>query len=78
MMLALSPDSQPWEERLQLRAWAINLAVRCANAAVTVSSGAANYKNHAAQRVYREALVFTVSGQTTAVMEATLARLVSK
>jgi hypothetical protein len=78
MMLALSPDSQPWEERLQLRAWAINLAVRCANAAVTVSSGAANYKHHAAQRVYREALVFTVSGQTTAVMEATLARLVSK
>ena len=78
MMLALSPDSQPWEERVQLRAWAINLALRCANAAVTVSSGAANYKNHAAQRVYREALVFTVSGQTTAVMEATLAQLVRK
>jgi alkylation response protein AidB-like acyl-CoA dehydrogenase len=76
MMQALLPDSQRWEERLQLRAWAINLAQRCASAAVTVSSGAANYKYHAAQRVYREALVFTVSGQTTAVMEATLARLV--
>ncbi|MBV8886090.1 MAG: acyl-CoA/acyl-ACP dehydrogenase [Chroococcidiopsidaceae cyanobacterium CP_BM_RX_35] len=62
-------------ERLQLQAWAIELAVRCAHAAVTVSSGAANYSYHAAQRVYREALVFTVSGQTTAVMEATLARL---
>lgn len=62
--------------RLQLRAWTIDLAVRCAHAAVTVSSGAANYKHHAAQRVYREALVFTVSGQTTALMEATLARLV--
>jgi alkylation response protein AidB-like acyl-CoA dehydrogenase len=76
MLEALPPQSQSWEERLQLRAWAINLAVRCASAAVTVSSGAANYRNHAAQRVYREALVFTVSGQTTAVMEATLARLV--
>lgn len=75
MIDALPPESQSWEERLQLRAWAINLAVRCANAAVTVSSGAANYRYHAAQRVYREALVFTVSGQTTAVMEATLARL---
>ena len=75
MMAALIPDSQTWEERLQLRAWAINLAQRCATAAVTVSSGAANYRHHAAQRVYREALVFTVSGQTTAVMEATLAQL---
>ncbi len=76
MLQALPPDSQPWEERLQLRAWAINLAVRCASAAVTVSSGAANYRYHAAQRVYREALVFTVSGQTTAVMEATLNTLI--
>ncbi|MEQ8755064.1 MAG: acyl-CoA dehydrogenase family protein [Coleofasciculus sp. G1-WW12-02] len=63
-------------QSLQLRAWAINLAGRCTNAAVTVSSGAANIQSHAAQRVYREAVVFTVSGQTTAVMEATLAQLV--
>jgi alkylation response protein AidB-like acyl-CoA dehydrogenase len=74
-MQALPPECQTWEERLQLRAWAIDLAIRCASAAVTVSSGAANYTNHPAQRVYREALVFAVSGQTTAVMEATLARL---
>ena len=64
------------DKHLQLRAWAIDLAVRCAHAAVTVSSGAANRGNHAAQRVYREALVFTVTGQTTAVMEATLALVV--
>ncbi|MFB2920824.1 cyclase family protein [Aerosakkonema funiforme] len=62
-------------EKLHLRSWAIELAVRIAHAAITVSSGAANYSNHAAQRVYREALVFTVSGQTTALMEATLERL---
>lgn len=66
----------PNTQSLQLRAWAINLAGRCTNAAVTVSSGAANIQSHAAQRVYREAVVFTVSGQTTAVMEATLAQLV--
>ena len=69
-------DCEPWEKRLQLRAWGIDLAVRCAHAAVTVSGGAANYSNNAAQRIYREALVLTVSGQTTAIMEATLARLV--
>ncbi len=62
-------------ERLQMRAWAIDLATRIAHAAVTVSSGAANYMHHPAQRVYREALVFTVTRQTTAVMEATLQRL---
>jgi alkylation response protein AidB-like acyl-CoA dehydrogenase len=61
---------------LQLRAWAIALANRCAHSAVTVSSGAANLSHHPAQRVYREALVFSVSGQTTAVMEATLDRAI--
>jgi len=68
--------SQPFNERLILRAWAIELAVRCAHAAVTVSSGAANSVHHSAQRIYREALVFTVAGQTPAVMEATLRRLI--
>ncbi|MEO0376125.1 MAG: acyl-CoA dehydrogenase family protein [Cyanobacteria bacterium P01_A01_bin.17] len=65
-----------FEERLLLRADAIALAVCCAQMAVTVSRGAANYSDHPAQRVYREALAFTVFGQTTAVMEATLKRLV--
>lgn len=69
-------NHSPAEISLSLRAWAIALANRCAHAAVTVSSGAANYSHHPAQRVYREALLFTVSGQTTAVMEATLDRLV--
>jgi hypothetical protein len=49
--------------KLELRAWAIDLAVRCAHAAVTASSGAANQSHHAAQRVYREALAFTVSAK---------------
>ncbi len=64
------------DERLKVRAWAIDLAVRCAHAAVTASSGAANSLEHPAQRIYREALVYTVSAQTTPIMEATLNRLV--
>lgn len=76
MFEALSLPTIAWEKRLQLRAWAIELSLRCASAAVTVSGGAANYQDHPAQRVYREALVFTVSGQTTSVLEGTLERLI--
>lgn len=64
------------EQRLAVRAWAIELAVRCAHAAITASSGAANSLAHPAQRIYREALVYTVSAQTTPIMEATMGRLV--
>jgi alkylation response protein AidB-like acyl-CoA dehydrogenase len=77
---AVSDDENPSEflvqRRLEVRAWAIDLAVRCAHAAITASSGAANSLSHPAQRVYREALVYTVSAQTTPIMEATLGRLV--
>ncbi|MCW6036755.1 hypothetical protein K4A83_10845 [Spirulina subsalsa FACHB-351] len=66
----------PLQEKYKLRARAIHLATRCAHAAVIVSRGAANLSNHPAQRIYREALVFTVTGQTTAVLEATLQELV--
>ncbi|MBX3113658.1 MAG: acyl-CoA/acyl-ACP dehydrogenase [Fimbriimonadaceae bacterium] len=65
-------------QRLAARAWAIDLAVRCAHAGVTSSSGAANSIHHNAQRVYREALVYTVSAQTSDIMEATLKRLVAR
>lgn len=73
-----SPSEESTEERLNIRAWAIDLAVRCAHAAVTASSGAANSINNPAQRVYREALVYTVSAQTTAIMEATLKRITGR
>ncbi|MEM9214928.1 MAG: hypothetical protein AAGD25_11345 [Cyanobacteria bacterium P01_F01_bin.150] len=63
--------------RLQLRAKTIDLAVRCTHAAVIVSKGAANTLEHPAQRVYREALAFSVFGQTPAIMDASLAMLCS-
>ena len=72
---ALVDTSIDFQRKLDLRAWSIDLTTRIAHAAVTVSSGAANYMHHNAQRVYREALVFTVTGQTRDVMAATLKRL---
>ncbi len=72
---ALVSKDISFAQKLDLRAWAIDLATRVAHAAVTVSSGAANYKHHNAQRVYREALVYTVTGQTRDVMAATLEKL---
>lgn len=73
-----SSDDSTTPERLKVRAWAIDFAVRCAHAAIASSSGAANSIHHPAQRVYREALVYTVSAQTPAVMESTLRRLTGR
>jgi alkylation response protein AidB-like acyl-CoA dehydrogenase len=72
----ISEETTP--ERLALRATQIDLCFRCAQAAVVSSSGGANYLSHPAQRVYREALVFSVSAQTTAIMEATIDRLAAR
>ncbi len=74
-ILAAKGETRPTAEQLTLRAWSLELSQRCAYAATIVSRGAANHRQNAAQRIYREALVFAVSGQTTAVMAATLARL---
>lgn len=72
MIEALAPEKADYRDKLQLRSQVINLAFRCAQAAVIMASGAANNLDNAAGRVYREALVFSVSGQTTEVMEASL------
>lgn len=72
----LSADSSiSYEQRLSLRTHAIGLAGRCSQAAVIAASGAANSLNHPAQRVYREALMFSVFGQTIDVMKGTLRQL---
>ncbi|MDJ0844828.1 acyl-CoA dehydrogenase family protein [Crocosphaera sp.] len=72
---AIATDDRSFDDDLALRVWSINLAQRCSKAAVTVSSGAANYHDHPAQRVYKEALVFSVFAQTTDIMKATLEQL---
>ncbi len=64
-----------YRDRLALRARAILLAQQTALACVTLARGAALDTAHPAQRIYREALAYTVFGQTTDVMNATLAAL---
>ena len=71
----ISNEQITYAQKLHNRAEAIDLAQRCSLAAVTASSGAANYLHASVGRVYREALLFTVSGQTTDVMSASLKHL---
>ncbi len=75
---AMSRQQDPFADRIEARAWGIDLAARCSHAAVAASSGAANSIRHDAQRIYREALVYTVSAQTEDIMRATLARLTAR
>ncbi|MEM9543469.1 MAG: hypothetical protein AAGA60_28745 [Cyanobacteria bacterium P01_E01_bin.42] len=77
ILAALERDDLSAEQQVELRARAIALTHQCSLAAVAVSRGAANQKYHPAQRIYREALVFTVTGQTNAVMSATLKQISS-
>lgn len=72
ILAAVTHGNYSFSQQVQLRGRAIALGVKCAHAAVTVSSGSANLSDHPASRVYREALLFTVSGQTQALMQATL------
>ncbi len=60
---------------LEARARAIELAGRCAHAAVVASAGAGNLMDHPAQRVYREALAFSVLAINRPIQEAALERL---
>jgi alkylation response protein AidB-like acyl-CoA dehydrogenase len=64
------------DDVLRVRAWCVELGVRAAHAAVTASSGGANLLDHPAQRIFREAMVYTLTAQTTDLQIATLARLV--
>lgn len=61
---ALLLPTSAYAQKMALRGRAIALMNTCAQAAVIAASGAANTEAHPAQRIYREALVFSVSGQT--------------
>ncbi len=75
-MLAAEKADFPY--RLKLRAQAIDLAFKCSQAGVIAAGGGGNYLIHPAQRVYREALLCALSGQTRDVMEASLQGLVNQ
>jgi len=63
---------------VELRAWCIDLGVRAAHAAVIVGSGAANILDSPAQRLYREAMLYTLTAQTWPLQQASLRRLVAR
>jgi alkylation response protein AidB-like acyl-CoA dehydrogenase len=77
LIAPIAGEDEAFAKNLRLRVWSIDLMARCTQAAVIVSRGAANGRSHPAQRLYREALVFSVAGQTPDVMRASLANLVS-
>ncbi len=62
---------------LEARSRAIALAGRAAHAAVLAAAGRGNVVPHAAQRVWREALAFSVLALTPAIQQAAIARLTS-
>ncbi len=68
-------DAETTPEKLRIRAWAIQLAAKCAHAGVIVWGGAAISSKHPAQRIFREAMVYSVSAQTTDILEASLSRI---
>lgn len=71
-------DKEDHQRSLRARAAAIEIMGRCAHAAVIASSGAGNSMKHAAQRIYREAIVFSVSAQTEPILSASLEKLVNR
>ena len=64
-----------YDRKVALRGEAIALMNTCAQAAILSSSGAANTTAHPAQRIYKEALVLSVSGQSKGSAIASLDRL---
>lgn len=75
---ACMSDPSDKERALRARAEAIRMAGLCAHACVVASSGSGNSMSSPAQRVYREAIVFSVSAQTEAILAATLEALTSR
>ena len=69
-------DPSDADRALEARARVIEMAGRCAHGAIISAAGRGNLADHAAQRVYREALAFTVLAQNRMIQEATLKRLI--
>jgi len=63
------------DRSLKARSAAIELMGRAAHAAVVAAAGAGNVMGHPAQRVYREALAFSVLALLPSIQEATLSLL---
>jgi alkylation response protein AidB-like acyl-CoA dehydrogenase len=63
------------ESALAVRAHCVDLGVRAAFSAIVATGGSALKRDRDAQRIYREAMLYGVAPQTTALRKATLTRL---
>lgn len=63
------------ENALRIRSHCIEFGVRAAHAAVAATGGGANSRDNQAQRLFREAMFYTLTAQTRDVQTATLERL---
>ncbi len=85
-MAAARAEVDAWRDRLEaksyqknalsVRARCIEFGVRAAHAAVAATGGGANSRDNAAQRLFREAMFYTLTAQTRDVQSATLERLI--
>jgi alkylation response protein AidB-like acyl-CoA dehydrogenase len=63
------------EQAVAVRAWCVDLGMRAAHAAVVASGGRANLAADPAQRLLREAMLYTLTAQTLGLRAASLRRL---
>lgn len=70
-------ENSDLQRGLEARAAAIELAGRTTHAAVLAAAGAGNLMSHPAQRVYREALAFSVLALSPPIQSEALSRLTS-
>jgi alkylation response protein AidB-like acyl-CoA dehydrogenase len=81
-------DVEFWAERpavpeyrrnvVRIRAWCIDVGARAAQAAVIAGGGAANSLDQPAQRLYREALLYSVTALTPDLQAAAMERLTGR
>lgn len=76
MFAAIASPPAPYQTQLQLRIQAVVTAQQYAAIALTLAGGTGNLLTHPAQRLYREALMFSIFGQTQALRNATLQTLI--
>ncbi|WP_437630448.1 acyl-CoA dehydrogenase family protein [Sorangium sp. So ce854] len=73
------PEAEGYAEHaVRARALCIDLGVRAAHAAVAATGGSANLLDHAAQRLFREAMLYSLTSQTRDLQAATVQRLLDR
>ena len=72
---AIAGDADRRQERLEVRAAALDLAARCATAVVVARAGAGMRRGHSAERRVREAMFLQVQAQTARTRQAQLRAL---